>query len=402
MIMTPILMPGFLYYSTNTNIRVLWTFSGSNGSNPVLAPIQVGGLLYGVTTEGGFFNTSSARSYGALYSINKNGTNYQLPHSFFGGVGPLYPDGDNNCGVPGQFSGYLISTGSLIIGTTYTGGPSTDFAQAHATTDCGGGAIFFYNTSNSSYNVTFPFISSSVYGNQPNSLIIYNNKIYGSAFYGGQGWGNFSTQGNGTIWSTDINGNNQNIVYPFISSSIAGPTGFIQSGSSNMLYGSWLSSDGGIFSFDMNSNIFSELHTFSGGSDGSFPYIPPIVSGSTLYGGATNAGVTGSGVLYSINTDGTGFSVIYNFGSTSAVNPSSNLYIIGNTIYGLSAGGAFNNGTIYSVNKNGTNFKILYNFTGSNDGQLSYNTFTVFDNVLYCTATYGGTYNEGTIFAYYL
>jgi uncharacterized repeat protein (TIGR03803 family) len=397
---TPVLTQGLLYYSSNYNARTLWAFSGSSGSNPVIAPIEVEGVLYGVTTEAGFFNTGSGRSYGILYSLDTNGTNFQVLHTFFG-AGPPYLDGDNNCGDPGLFSGYLISTGSLIIGTTYAGGPSTDFAHHAETSDCGGGTIFFYNTSNSSYSVVSPFVSSSLYGAQPTSIAIYNNRIYGVCVINGGGWENFNAS-YGTIWSTDLTGNNPNVEYAFISSSFYDPRGFVQSGSSNMVYGTWVGGNGGVFAFDMNDDSFDPLYSFTGGNDGYFPYLPPVISASVLFGVATYGGSLNNGTIYSMNTDGTGFSVVYSFGSTDAYNPISNIYITDNTIYGLASGGAFNNGAIYSVNTNGTNFQILYNFTGSNDGIPSYTIFDVYENTMYFTPEAGGEYGQGTVFSYYI
>ena len=62
---------------------------------------------------------------------------------------------------------------------------------------------------------------------------------------------------------------------------------------------------------------FSILHSFTGGADGANPYYDaPVVSSSTLYGTA-NQGAAGGGVVFAVNTDGTGFNVLHTFTNTA-------------------------------------------------------------------------------------
>ena len=55
-------------------------------------------------------------------------------------------------------------------------------------------------------------------------------------------------------------------------------------------------------------------------SDGSSPTAGLISSGNTLYGTASAGGVYGQGTVFAINTDGTGFTNLFNFGTENSGN----------------------------------------------------------------------------------
>ena len=60
-------------------------------------------------------------------------------------------------------------------------------------------------------------------------------------------------------------------------------------------------------------------------------------------------------------------------------------------------------GVIFSINTNGTGFKTLYSFTGGNDGSTPKGALTLGGNVLYGATTAGGASgNSGAIFSYVL
>ena len=98
-----------------------------------------------------------------------------------------------------------------------------------------------------------------------------------------------------------------------------------------------------------------------------------ILSGGTLYGTTVHGGTGSSigtandGVVFAINTDGSGYTNLVNFtgGTTNGANPYGSLTLVGTTLYGTTRiGGTANLGTIFSVNTNGTGFSTLFNFTG--------------------------------------
>ena len=162
--------------------------------------------------------------------------------------------------------------------------------------------------------------------------------------------------------------------------------------------------DGGtVFSVNTNGTGFTVLHNFTGATnDGAYPYASLILSGSTLYGTTLGGGTYSDGTAFSINTNGTGFTVLYNFtGTNDGANPYASLILSGSTLFGTTqGGGTYNEGTVFSINTNGTGFTVLHNFTGAtNDGANPYASLILSGSTLYGTAAAGGTYNEGTVFS---
>ena len=179
------------------------------------------------------------------------------------------------------------------------------------------------------------------------------------------------------------------------------------------LYG--VSASGGVFGYGTVFTVkpdgtgFGILYSFTNGSDGSGPAAGLIVSGSTLYGTAKNGGLGGQGSVFKVNTDGSGFATIYSFtaytsGTNSdGANPVASLVLSGNTLYGTASvgGGHYSVGTIFKVNTNGTGFTNLYNFSGSpgsTDGARPMAGMILSGSTLYGTTEGGGTNGYGTVF----
>jgi uncharacterized repeat protein (TIGR03803 family) len=59
------------------------------------------------------------------------------------------------------------------------------------------------------------------------------------------------------------------------------------------------------------------------------------LSGSTLYGTTTDGGTNGFGTVFQINTDGTGYQILYNFVSSNTGNPNGALILAASTLYGI-------------------------------------------------------------------
>jgi uncharacterized repeat protein (TIGR03803 family) len=164
----------------------------------------------------------------------------------------------------------------------------------------------------------------------------------------------------------------------------------------------------------LTAQVFTTLHSFTGGSDGANPYAGLILSGNTLYGTANTGGSAGAGTVFAVSTNGTGFTNLYNFsGGNDGANPEGGLVLAGNTLYGTTFyGGTNGNGTVFAVSTNGTGFTKLYSFTAKNfngatggntnsDGANPYAVLILSGNTLYGTASTGGNsdYGSGTVFA---
>src|SRR5439155_2443415 len=119
-------------------------------------------------------------------------------------------------------------------------------------------------------------------------------------------------------------------------------------------------------------------------------------------------GLSGSGTVFKLNKDGSGYSVLRSFGTTSsdARNPMAGV-IEGSDgiLYGTTAyGGSLGFGTIFKLNKDGSGYSILRNINGVS-GQGAYPNAALLqgsDGVLYGTSPEGGIglwhYGGGSVF----
>jgi uncharacterized repeat protein (TIGR03803 family) len=104
-----------------------------------------------------------------------------------------------------------------------------------------------------------------------------------------------------------------------------------------------------------------------------------ILSGRTLYG-TTGGGNGGFGTVFAINTDGSSFTNLHVFTANSSFpaytnsdgsNPNAGLILSGKTFYGAAGqGGRFGSGTLFAVNTNGSGFTNLYSFTATSGSPL--------------------------------
>lgn len=169
------------------------------------------------------------------------------------------------------------------------------------------------------------------------------------------------------------------------------------------LYGttSWGGANNGGYVYSINSDgtNFSILYNFSGYS---FPCGSLLHDNGVLYG-MTSQG----GGIYKINIDGTGYNVLHNFLSynpNNGFNPHGSLIISGNVLYGMALKGgatAINglqgSGIIFKINTDGTNFTILHSFVLGED--YPYGSLILKDNYLYgMSSSNGSSTNGGVIF----
>jgi uncharacterized repeat protein (TIGR03803 family) len=70
-------------------------------------------------------------------------------------------------------------------------------------------------------------------------------------------------------------------------------------------------------------------------SDGAWPQAGLILADNTLYGTAGFGGSSGAGTVFTINTNGTGFTNLHSFSyGSDRANPLASLNLSGNTLYG--------------------------------------------------------------------
>lgn len=176
---------------------------------------------------------------------------------------------------------------------------------------------------------------------------------------------------------------------------------------------------------------YTNLHSFAASAvspnalstnrEGCSPSSGLLLVNGTLYGMAQLGGTNGAGTIFSINTNQSNFTVVHTFSamamSASGVFTNSDgsepwdaLILNSNILYGTaSQGGTAGNGTVFSINTNGTGLQVLHTFSvakangfgvyTNNDGISPYAPVVLYSNILYGTASAGCTNGYGAVFA---
>jgi len=376
----------------------LHNFAGhpNDGAGPVAALTLSGNALYGTTGSGG------SNFYGTIFKVNTDGTDFTNLYNFnfFGGEIP------RSC---------LILLDGILYGTTVAGSASLG----------NDGTVFAINADGTDYSTLYSFSGSD--GFQPAAgLILSSGTLYGTTYRGGLG----GNSGSGTIFSINTDGSDFANVYDFGNDDGVNPEdGLVSDGNTfyGTTYNGGASGFGTIFEVNINGTDFNIIHSFTTitpndlliytNSDGANPSADLTLSGNVLYGTTYYGGSSGSGSLFKINTDGTGFTNLYSFsafannGSNIFTNsdgryPAAGLVLSGNTLYGTaSGGGSSGNGTVFEINADGSDFTVLHMFTmydqtyyTNSDGAYPQADLILSGNILYGTASTGGN-GYGTVFA---
>jgi uncharacterized repeat protein (TIGR03803 family) len=125
----------------------------------------------------------------------------------------------------------------------------------------------------------------------------------------------------------------------------------------------------------------SVLHTFTGAPDGRNPLRPLVVGAidNFIYGCTPGGGTNDFGTIFRIGRDGSGHSVIHNFSQGDQDLPG-NVFLPGlyvtrgadDVLYGTSMGGTnFGSGMVFKLNTDGSGYTILHSFTNSDFGPLN-------------------------------
>ena len=359
-------------------VALLHTFdgSGNDGAYPQGSLTLSGSKLYGMTYFGG------SGTSGTLFSMNSDGTGFGLLHSFAGDASDArYPVGS------------LTLSGSKFYGVTSTGGSSIT-----------GGTLFSVNTDGSGFGLVHSFDGSASGSGFPSgSLALSDSKLYGMTHNGG-------SSGAGAVFSMNTDGTGFGLLHSFTGGSSDGgsPNGSLKLSGSKLYGVATLSSNsdaGAVFSMNTDGTGFGLLHSFVDyASDGINPLGSLTLSGSKLYGVTSVGGSSGAGEVFSMNTDGTGFGLVHSFdGSASGSGtPSGSLAISGSKLYGMTAaGGATGSGAVFSVNTDGTGFGLVQSLDGVPWQGTSFGDVILSDDgsTLYGMTSQGGTAFQGVIFS---
>ena len=377
---------------------VLYSFAGgSDGDNPNVSLINMGGLFYGTTSVGGG-STNCPDGCGTIFSVTPSGQETVL-YSFKGGSDGAYPYAS------------LLKFDGRFYGTTQSGGSG----------DCRGygcGTVFSVTPAGKE-KVLYPFGTggngTSTDGAQPmGSLVNLNGTFYGTTS------GSSNASFLGTVFSVTPAGS-ESVVYDF---PVYGGGGHFFDGASplaglvnvgGVLYGTaggGTAGEGVVFSVTPSGSE-NVVYSFKGGSDGANPIAGLTDIGGVLYGTTTNGGGSavcsgGCGTVFSVTTAGAE-TVMHTFtGDHDGANPQSSLLKVGDKLFGTTQWGgdvACNKhqelegcGTVFSVTLTGTE-RLAHAFRGGSDGAYPLAGLINVGGVLYGTTSSGGAHNLGTVFS---
>jgi uncharacterized repeat protein (TIGR03803 family) len=392
----------FSINTSGTGFSNIFAFRFSDAAEPQSGLLLSGHRLYGTSYEGG------SGGYGTVFALGTDGTGYTILHDF-SALPPIGLDTNSDGAYP---EAALVLSGNTLYGTTLLGG-SGSF-----------GTVFSVNTDGTGFTNLFEF--DLINGGSPYAgLALSGTRLYGTTITGG-------ASGDGRVFAINTDGSDFNSLWDFSALSFnatilastnvdgSSPYGTLVL-SGNTLYGTTFQGGAGgngtIFAVNRDGSGFTNLYSFSPttlslttfaytNADGAHPYAGLLLSGGTLYGTAYQGGKAGAGTVFALSTNGTGFTTLYNFSNnlSSFGWPYGGLVSSGTRLYGTAiVGGEYGFGGVFAVGTNGSNFANFYTFpaddTGSLDGGSPYGGLALSGNMLYGTASLGGTLGDGIVFA---
>jgi uncharacterized repeat protein (TIGR03803 family) len=154
---------------------------------------------------------------------------------------------------------------------------------------------------------------------------------------------------------------------------------------------------GVVFKLNTDGSAYAVLQNFGSNMQGSLGTL--TVSGSTLYGTTQVGGssATAPGTVFSINTDGSGFAILKEFSGADGDGPIGGLFLSGGTLFGTTSRGGYGYGTVFSLGIDGGNFTTLTQFMGD-DGANPGAGLAVVGSTFYGATYGGGVSGNGTLF----
>jgi len=349
--------------------------------------------IYGTTTLGG------ANGVGVLYSMNTDGTNYQVLYNFQNKPDGAEPYGKMIPGPGGKLYGATALGGTLGFGALYSWdtvaqvyAKLVDLDSVHGATVEGdlvyyNGKLYGLGMSGGAYNYGTIFsydpvsgtladvydLSASMGGTPSGTITVYNNVFYFESVAG-------AAYGAGSIMSFDPATATAVDIYDFGPDPAGGTTVAQLVGYNGLLYGTSNQGVPGtlgcIFSLDPRTGAFKDLYNFDSYYWGQYPEQLAVYKG-VLYGVALYGGESGvDGTLYSFDPVAIVYTKLYDWQAdyqptVDGANPVGPVAIDSTTgiLYGqTSADGPNNAGVIYSYDLNAGAYNILFPFNWTPTG----------------------------------
>jgi uncharacterized repeat protein (TIGR03803 family) len=330
-------------------VSTLAAFSGSQSSSgPIRGP---DGALYGTTAQTSFV------AGGLIYRLTPNGSSittvYQLKPT--DGFSPL--------------GGLLLGSDRLLYGTTAIGSAE----QANSA-----GTVFRVAADGSGFQVIHRFqsytstnsigLAVNADGSGPDTELVegFDGLLYGVTRAGG-------ANGTGVVFKVARDGTSFQLLHAF----------------------------GAITSAANAAPVLND--------DGISPTAPLLLGADNyLYGTTSRGGTAGSGTIFRLRLDGTGFELLRTLPAlvTSTTTPPTNVDGAGpvagltdgrdGRLYGVTSQGGSNGlGTVFALDPVGKVFTVLHNFDGTKGGQPTGELLLAQDGKLFGTTAVGGTNAAG-------
>lgn len=303
----------FEYNIDDNLLTTIYNFDENNiphGYFPNAPIIQASnGKLYSTTNSGG---RSESYSDGVLYEFDITNDTYSPKFNFEESLSGYAPKGK-----------LTQATNGKLYGLTEFGGITSD---VH--TD-GMGILFEYNPSSKEYTALVKFDETK--GIRPMGSLFQadNGKLYGLTYQGGTtNWGamfeyNITTSTYNVLYNFDINGDRENGSSPrgtLMQADNGDLYGFTSRG--GVLEGGTRVDNGTIFKYNIVSETFTTIHTFDD-NNGKLPYSKLIQSTNGLLYGLTTkgGGYSKYGTLFNFDIDTETFTRLYSFSTSEYYNP---------------------------------------------------------------------------------
>lgn len=231
--------------------------------------------------------------------------------------------------------------------------------------------------------------------------------IYGVTRGGG-------ANGNGTVFKTQPDGSGYQLLFSFPASSDSSPRGpsyALILGRDGVLYGTTQTGGslnlGSLYKINRDGSGYTVLRSFGGARDGVNLQGGLLqASDGNLYG-LTSAGsasstvnADGSGTIYKIAPDGSGYQVIFSFNGSpnypNGLTPNTLIQARDGNLYGTAQNGGANTtaqrspGTIFTLKTDGSDFKVLFSFDDRTGQSPRAPLVQTSDGTLYGTTSQNG------------
>lgn len=361
-------LSGFqIVFRGGTLFLALLSFQAALAQTTTLHTFTDGGYSTGnlvQTADGSLYSVTRSRggaNNGRVIKVQPDGSGYQVVHTFSGSA--REPD-----------HAFILGRDGVFYGTGEFGG-TANF-----------GMLYKVNPDGSGFSVLRSFTAGGPTivqdGGAPKGGLVHASDgfLYGATTTGTAASTNLNDR-NGVIYRIAPDGSDYRILYSFDGGDArangTGPNSLIVGRDGN-LYGTALGgpaagggTGGVIFRLQTDGSGFTILKTFGNLSTPTVIHNPqsPLLHASDgyLYGTARTGGATGDGLIFRLLPDGAAFEIIHTFSDRTpagGLEPSGAFFqgrdgaLYGRTNFGGTIG---NNGVIYKIRTDGTAFRVLAN-----------------------------------------